>query len=216
MTEHDPFSAGAVRAAYDAAAADYVREFGDDLAALPLDRAMLDAAWDAAGGGGWALEAGCGPAPAADYLAGRADRVVGLDLSATMLATARRRVPHVRPVQADLRRVPLRDRSCSLVVAYYTLQHVPRTDLAPALAELRRVLAAGGVLVAATHLGEGDVVVEEFLGHVDHPFAGALHGRDEFVRALDAAGFRVEEEQTRGPLPHEYASQRLYVLCRAA
>jgi hypothetical protein len=60
--EVDPFSAGAVRRAYDDVAVDYADAFGDDLARLPLDREMLDAALAVADGHGWVLEAGCGPA----------------------------------------------------------------------------------------------------------------------------------------------------------
>lgn len=40
----DPFAHDAIRAAYDTVAVDYTREFGDDLARLPLDREMLDTA----------------------------------------------------------------------------------------------------------------------------------------------------------------------------
>jgi hypothetical protein len=76
VTGGDPFSPRAVGGAYDAVAGEYGRRFGDDLDRLPVDRAMLDAAWRAASDGdtdgGWVLEAGCGPAPAATYLAGRA------------------------------------------------------------------------------------------------------------------------------------------------
>jgi ubiquinone/menaquinone biosynthesis C-methylase UbiE len=100
------------------------------------------------------------------------------------------------------------------VIAYYTLQHVPRGDLVATLTELRRVLGPGGVLLAATHLGDGDVVTGDFLGRAVDPVAGALYDRDEFTGALAAAGFAVEEERVRGPLPHEHDSQRIYVLCR--
>jgi SAM-dependent methyltransferase len=203
-----------VRGAYEVAATDYAAAFGDDLADLPLDREMLDAALAAAPGAGWVLESGCGPAPAAAYLDERGRAWLGVDLAGTMLAVAGRRVPTLRVAQADLRHLPLRAGCCALAIAYYSLQHMPRTDLGPALAEHRRVLAPGGVLVLSAHLGEGDVLVEEFLGHrVSLP--GCLHGRDELVGAVTGAGFAVEVERQRGPLPHEYASQRLYLLARA-
>jgi SAM-dependent methyltransferase len=218
VTGGDPFSPRAVGGAYDAVAGEYGRRFGDDLDRLPVDRAMLDAAWRAAPGrdteGGWVLEAGCGPAPAATYLAGRAARRVGIDLSAGMLGVARAKNPGLPLARADMRRVPLRDGCCAVVIAYYSLQHLPRTDLVATLAEFGRVLAPGGVLLAATHLGEGDVVTGEFLGHRVDPVGGALHSRDEFAGALTAAGFRIEETRERDPLPHEHDTRRIYVLCR--
>ena len=215
MTDHDPFSPGAVRAAYDAVAREYAERFGDDLAHLPLDRAMLDAALAVAPEGrGWVLDAGCGPAPVAAYLTGPGRRLVGVDLSCAMLAAAGQRVPGLSRAQGDLRRLPLRTGSCALAVAYYSLQHVHRSDLRPALGELQRVLADGGVLLAATHLGMGDVVTDDFIGHRVDPVGGALYARDGFVAALTAAGFTVEDERQRDALPHEHDTRRIYLLCR--
>src|SRR5262249_34253333 len=153
-------------------AEDYEVAFGDDLADAPLDREMLDAAVAVAAPiAGWVLEAGCGPAPAAAYLGGggaaRSNAAGGRRAwrggghAGAMLTVARRRVPTLRLAQADLRRLPLRAGSCALAIAYYSLQHMPRADLSPALTEHRRVLAEGGVLVLSAHLGEGDVLVEE-------------------------------------------------------
>jgi SAM-dependent methyltransferase len=222
----DPFSVGRVRAAYDAVADDYVAAFGDDLGKLPLDRAMLDAAWVAGdggggvgvggrGGAGWLLDAGCGPGVVAGHLAAVAPVAVGFDLSTAMLRAAGDRVPGLRRSCGDLRRLPLRSGSIAVAVAYYSLQHVGRADLPIALAELHRVLATGGVLLVATHLGEGDSVFDEFLGHRIEPTAGAYFSRSEVVGALGAAGFTVDREEQRGPLAHEHDSQRLYVIARS-
>jgi ubiquinone/menaquinone biosynthesis C-methylase UbiE len=217
VTPADPFSPRAVREAYDAVAGEYVKRFGDDLAELPLDRAMLDAALAAAPtGGGWVLDAGCGPAPVAAYLTPSGRRLAGVDLSGAMLAAAGERVPGLGRTQGDLRRLPLRSGTCALAVAYYSLQHVHRSDLPAALGELHRVLADGGVLLAATHLGDGDVVTDDFIGHRVDPVGGALYARDEFVGAVAAAGFAVEDERQRDALAHEHETRRIYLLCRRA
>jgi SAM-dependent methyltransferase len=211
----DLFSADAVRAGYDVAADDYARTFGDDLAELPLDREMLDTALAAASGlDGWVLEAGCGPAPAASYFGDRAPRLVGLDLSGQMLRVAGERNPGLARVQADLRALALPDRSCAVATAYYCLQHLPREDLGAGLAELHRVVASGGVLLLATHLGDEVVQSDEFLGHKVQPFAGILYPRETLLSALATAGFEVEQERQRGPLPNEHQSQRIYLLAR--
>jgi ubiquinone/menaquinone biosynthesis C-methylase UbiE len=209
----DPFSPSSVRRAYDAVAADYARAFGDDLDRLPLDRTMLDAAVEAAPPG-WLLEAGCGPAPAARHIGDRAARLLGLDLSAAMLGVARARQPGLPLVQGDMRRLPLRDGFCGAVVAMYALHNVPRGQLPRALGEIRRVLVSAGVLLVATHLGVGDVVVEEFLGHRVDPVGGALYGDDEVREAVTAAGFAVEREERRTALAHEHPGERIYLLVR--
>ncbi len=203
-----------MRSAYDAVALGYATTFGDDLARLPLDRDMIDSAFAAARGDGWMLEAGCGPAPAARYLSDRAPQLLGVDLSGAMLAVAGARNPTLRRAQADIRRLPLRDGCCSLVIAYYSLQHLPRAELGSALVELRRVLGDDGLLVVATHLGDGDVHTDELLGHRISTVAGCLYRREELIGLLTAAGFRPEDERQRGPLPHEHNSQRIYPLAR--
>ena len=199
----------AVRRAYDQVAVDYAAAFGDDLAQLPLDRQVLDRALTLADPAGWVLEAGCGPAPALAYFGDRVDRGVGVDLSRQMLATAV--TASLRPVaQADLRALPMRGESCGLVIVFYVLQHVRAFETV--LAECARVTRPGGALAVATHLGDGEVVLEEFLGHRIEPMAGALHDRDDVVERLARSGYAVLEEHQRDPLPHEYPSRRLYLL----
>ena len=208
----EPFSPQAVRSAYDTTADDYVPTFGNDLDRLPVDRAVLDVALAAAQSSGWVLEAGCGPGPAARYLADRAPRIVGVDLSERMLRAGS--ANGLCPTLADLRRLPLRDGCCALVIAYYCLQHLHRDELPLGLAELRRVLRHDGVLAIATHLGDGDVFVDELLGHRISTIGGALYRRGEILDALLGAGFSIEHEQQRPPLPHEYDRQRIYLIAR--
>ena len=61
------------------------------------------------------------------------------------------------------------------------------------------------------HLGEGEVFVDEFLGHAVMPFGGALFSEDEVVGAITAAGLEVVGVRHRDALPHEYPSRRLYL-----
>ena len=76
------------------------------------------------------------------------------------------------------------------------------------------MLRERGLLVTAMHLGDGDVFVEEFLGHRVGTVGGALYGRDELVDLLGVSGFDVEVERQRAPMAHEHDSQRLYLLAR--
>jgi SAM-dependent methyltransferase len=69
--------------------------------------------------------------------------LVGLDASETLL---RDHPPRV--LRADARRLPVRDRAVDAVTALDVLYHLP--DPMPALREARRVLRAGGHLLAAT------------------------------------------------------------------
>ncbi|MGK5550700.1 class I SAM-dependent methyltransferase [Actinomadura kijaniata] len=92
-------------------------------------------------GAGRVLDIGCGEG-ALSAAARQAVRVVGLDASMTMLAA------HPGPaVRGDAVRLPFRDGVFGAAVAVNVLYHLD--DPSAALREARRVLAPGGLLVAA-------------------------------------------------------------------
>jgi len=213
----DPFDARRVQAAYDAVAEDYTTAFAEDLAQLDVDRAVLDAAAASFPPGRPVVEVGCGPGQVSRYLQDRGVRCIGADLAMEMLRIARRAPGGHSPamlIGADLRALPLRTGSCAGVVAFYAIQHLPRVDLAAGLDELGRVLVPGGLLVIAAHLGEGHVTFDEFLGHRIEPTGGTFFGEDELSGALGRARFVIEHRRTRGALPHEHPSERLYLIAR--
>ena len=203
-----------VQAAYDVAAEDYQRAFGDDLERLPLDRRLLDQARDAARGR-VILDLGCGTGSAGSYLAARGDRVVGVDLSAGMLR-ARRSAAAFPVCQGDMRRLPFTDRVFGAVVAYYSLHHVPLSELDAVLAETARVLRPGGALLLGTHLGEGEVYSDSFLGREIATTGGTLYGAPELTDRVSSAGFVVSARETRDPLAHEHQTRRVYLLAERA
>ena len=159
-------------------------------------------------GGGLVGDLGCGPGHVAAYLADRGVRVVGVDLSPGMLAQAPAGLP---VVAGDLRALPLRDGTLSAAVAFYSLIHLPpRTEVA-ALAEIRRVLAPGGVLLAAVHVGSEVRHLDEWWGvpvSVDFRFFEVA----ELTGWLERAGLEVEDMVEREHYPDvEVATRRVYV-----
>jgi SAM-dependent methyltransferase len=151
------------------------------------------------------LDAACGTGVVARLAAERvgADgRVVGFDLNPGMLGVARRLpvggVP-VGWVQATAGRLPFRDGSFEVVCCQLGLQFFP--DRAAALAEMARVLVAGGRLVAmvwrSIDHSPGFAVLAQALDRHIGPAAGALMrapfglGDEGALRDLVAgAGFR--------------------------
>jgi ubiquinone/menaquinone biosynthesis C-methylase UbiE len=216
----DPFDPAAVRAAYDAVADDYALAFGDDLDHLPVDRSVLDAAIAGLVGGAPVLDLGCGPGQVAAYLADRGVPVIGADLSPRMLGLAPGRAATGRAaagfVCADMRALPLPARSLSGVVAFYSLQHLPRHELGTALDEVRRVLDVEGILVVAAHLGVGEIVTDQLLDHHFEPMGGTFYREDELRAALADRSFTVEQCRYRAPESHEHPSSRIYLIARAA
>jgi hypothetical protein len=77
-----------------------------------------------------------------------------------------------------------------------------------------RVLEPRGALLLGTHLGEGEVYVDEFLGHHIATTGGSLYSSQEITDQVSSRGFVVETSERRGPLEHEHQSQRIYLLAR--
>ncbi|MDA8414085.1 MAG: metalloregulator ArsR/SmtB family transcription factor [Desulfobacteraceae bacterium] len=98
------------------------------------------------------LEIGIGTGGLLAELATRAAAVIGVDHSPAMLEEARRRltsggVSGVELRLGEMSHLPLPDASVGCVVANMVLHHA--ADPAQVLAEIRRVLASGGVLLLA-------------------------------------------------------------------
>jgi ubiquinone/menaquinone biosynthesis C-methylase UbiE len=125
---------------------------------------MLDFARQAARNG-LMLDVGCGTGSAGSYLAGGGAQVVGVDLSLGMLRAGKRAAFRFPVCQGDMRNLPFGDRAFDAVVAYYSIHNLARTEMRPVLVEVARVLEPHGTLLAATHLGEGEVYTDKFLGH---------------------------------------------------
>ena len=212
MPSFDPHVIGRT---YDTVAHEYAEKFGDDLDALPFDRGLLDEV-AAAAGGRVVLDIGCGPGQAAGHLGGRGARVVGIDLSVRALSVARTRLGVVGAVVADMRALPVANGACGGLVLFYSLHHLRRGELVASLRELRRVVADAGVVLVATHEGDGELASpSEWLGHTVDPLAATLFAAAELVAAFEAASFDVLHVRRREPLPHEHQGPRVYVTAGA-
>jgi SAM-dependent methyltransferase len=116
------------------------------------------------------LDLGCGEGRFSRDLTQMGHRVVGLDVSPSMLDAAHDAAPHIPVCLADAARMPFADASFDLVIAFMSLQDVD--DAWSAIGEAARVMEPGGRLCLA----------------VVHPFSSA--GRFE-TEAPDSA-FRVD------------------------
>lgn len=201
-----------VRGSYDTVAEEYLERIGDELAHKPVDRALL---WVvvAEAAGGVVADLGCGPGHVAGWLAGHGAEVVGIDLSPRMVELARREHPKAEFRTGDLLDLPARDGEFAAAVALYSVIHLEPGELAPAFAEMRRVLRPGGFLLVSFHLGTEVRRLDEWWGHqvdVDFHFLQT----DAVVAHLIAAGFAVEARLEREGLPEEAPTRRGYLLAR--
>lgn len=119
---------------------------------------------------------GCGTGALAAELALHVEKVVAVDQSAAMLATARKVLAgreNVTIHEAPLEALPLADRSCDAAIASLVLAYLDHP--APALAEAFRILRPGGRLVVVEAARHEDLELRRRLGQAQAGFdPGAL------------------------------------------
>lgn len=110
------------------------------------------------------LDAGCGTGRVAIELARRGISVVGVDIEADMVASARTKAPELRWIVADLSQLDLPDRFELVVLAGNVVPFVEREHRPSAVAACARHLQPGGLLVAGFQLQGGWPALPEYDG----------------------------------------------------
>jgi SAM-dependent methyltransferase len=183
-----------------------------------------------------ALEIGCGEGRVCRDLAARGHRVIGIDVSRTLIAHARKAGPRETYLVADAASLPFRDGLFELVVAYNSLINMP--EMAAAVREAARVMAQGGRLCvcvphpmweAGTFAGEGSdasfVVHRPYLAStfVDFEaeleggrmrFRGWTHPIEAYSRAIEDASLVID--MIREPPSRRTRRLPLFLFLRAS
>ncbi|TYB57368.1 class I SAM-dependent methyltransferase [Nonomuraea sp. PA05] len=202
MTEPDFLRA--TRASYDAMAVDYAAWIQDELAAKPLDRAVLagfaELVRDADAGP--VADVGCGPGRLTAYLHRLGLPVFGVDLSPRMIAEARRAHPALRFEVGSMLALDLPDRALGGILAWYSTIHLPDERLPEIFAEFHRVLAPGGHVLVAFQVGDG---VSHRTKAAGHEISLSFHHRrpGPVADLLDQAGLSVHARLLREPDDHD-------------
>jgi SAM-dependent methyltransferase len=135
-------------------------------------------------------------------LAGRFERMVGVDVSPAAAAAAARRYPDLDVRVASVLALPFRDGSFDAIVSNSTLDHFrSHATIVDAVRELARLLRAGGKLVITLDNRTNPVVAlrTSLLFEALHRvravpyFVGATHGAWGLRKLLNKAGFEVRE-----------------------
>ncbi|WP_432081122.1 class I SAM-dependent DNA methyltransferase [Streptomyces sp. WAC 04229] len=186
------------RTFYDAIAEDYHAQFRSALADAPLDRALMAAFAELVGPDGQVADLGCGPGRVTAHLASLGLRVFGLDLSASMLAIARRENPGLRFEQGSMLELDLPDGALAGAVSWYSSIHTPAERLPDLFGEIRRVLAPGGYLLLGFQVGDKPSLLDRPFGH---PVALEFERRrpEAMAELLERAGFTVLSRTVRVP-----------------
>lgn len=202
-----------IRASYDTVADLYAEAFVDELTRKPFDRELLDRYAELVRGRGTVWDTGCGPGHVGRYLHERGISVSGLDLSAEMVAIARRLNPEMTFTQGTMLALPVAGGALAGIVSFYAIIHLTREEASQALREFYRALQPGGYLLLAFHGGEGEVHAENWFDR-GVSVTATLFGGEEMAGYARTAGFGVLEVQERPPYEFEHQTRRVYLLAR--
>ncbi|MBF9072267.1 class I SAM-dependent DNA methyltransferase [Streptacidiphilus fuscans] len=195
------------RTSYDTVAADYAELLADELAAKPLDRAILGAFAEVVGPKARAAELGCGPGRVTAHLRGLGlEGIFGIDLSPGMVEVARQRHPDIRFEVGSMTELDLPDASLDGAVAWYSTVHTPPELLPTVFAEIHRVLAPGGRLLLAFKAGDLHRKLSQGYGH-DVDLDVYWLPPDQVAALLTDAGFTLDARLVRAPHESERAFQ---------
>jgi SAM-dependent methyltransferase len=201
----DPRAAQSIKA-YDASAAAYQEARSEPR--------LLDAIRQfgaLAGRGGAVLDVACGPALDTRLLRDQGLHVVAGDLSWECMRVGKTLHPKGSLARWDYRRLPFVAGTFDGVWAPEALQHLPRSEIRPTLAEWRRVQRRGPIFVT---FPEGDAELAPF----DDPPAGEVFvtrvSLDELKALLLAAGYEQVEVERRPDLLARPGVAWLHALAR--
>jgi SAM-dependent methyltransferase len=131
---------------------------------------------------GLTADIGSGSGRDAAWLTANGFPTIGYDLSEGLLAQARTRFPHIEFNKAalpELSGVPARH--FDNVVCETVLMHLPREEIAPAVARMLEILRPGGVIYLSFRITENADHREKdgrlFTAHVGEQVRGALAGQ---------------------------------------
>jgi SAM-dependent methyltransferase len=157
------------------------------------------------------LELGCGAGTVETRRLAQRFAVTGVDISPRQVERARATIPEAEFVCADFTELELPAGSLDAVVAFYTLNHVPRELLAPLLASVHDWLVPGGWLMVAFGTSDTPGWAGEWLGAETFFSSYPPDVNSELVRG---AGFTIERdelvtfEEPEGPATFQWVLAR--------
>jgi|SRR5579875_2663774 len=198
---------------YNVVAKEYVERFAGELANKPFDRKVLQdfAARVKSVAPLPVLDLGCGPGQVAAFLEALGVPVIGIDIAPDMLREARELHPYIEFREGDMYALDLPAESFAGLVAFYSIIHIEREDVAGVLDNLRRLLIPGGRLLISIHIGSEIRHSDEWWDKsVDLDFV--FFEVDEMTGYLAEAGFTAIEYFERDPYPDiEVQTRRAYI-----
>ncbi|HRG37723.1 MAG TPA: class I SAM-dependent methyltransferase [Bacteroidia bacterium] len=197
---------------YNTVAKAYADKFMDELQHKHLDRILLKAFAAENKHAGKFIDFGCGPGQTTQFLSqcGITD-LVGIDISPTMIDTAKQLNPQLQFETNDLLQLSYADKSFDAAIAFYAIVHFTIDELKIAFQEIKRVLSEKGEFLFSFHVGNERIHLDTLLDHavnIDFQFFET----EAVVELLKQTGFDIIDVIERQAYKDvEYPSKRAYI-----
>ncbi|OXM44282.1 SAM-dependent methyltransferase [Amycolatopsis thailandensis] len=117
--------------------------------------------------------------------------VTGCDVSDTMITLSRARVPTARFIKKDMRDLTFDDGSWDVVLAFFSMLQLPRTDQDAMISRFAQWVAPGGYVVLATVPRDNPGRVGEWMGHWVQTFSYPV---DVLRQRIEDTGLEIVRE----------------------
>ena len=135
------------------------------------------------------LELGCGPGvPVLNMLVDRGAHVTANDISAKQIEMAKARCPHVKFVAGNMATLTFEPESFHGALSFYTLFHLPRSQLKDLLAKIYRWIKPGGLFVFNLAGIDEEEIHGEMMGY---GMFWSSYGVHENYKILEQTGFEM-------------------------
>jgi len=137
------------------------------------------------------LELGCGPGiPVLDMLLEYRARVTANDISAKQIEMAKARFPRVKFIAGNMTTLTFEAESFHGVLSFYTLFHLPRSQLKDMLVKIYSWLKPGGLFALNLAGVDEDEIYGEMMGY---GMFWSSYGMHENRKTLEQVGFELLE-----------------------
>ncbi len=186
VTKHGPahYNETQIRSAYI-----HVQKQYNDFALQETSKPWWDAFWTELQDGDLILDLGCGSGIPARYLISKGMRVIGVDSSPEMISLAKKQVPWVPFICADME-TKWPENNFDGVCVFFSLLHLPKQKTARLLRNIYQWLKPGGVFVITVVEGTTEGLCENFMGE-GVPVYLSYYTKEELMSSLCAIGFSV-------------------------
>jgi len=201
------YNKGQIRSAYAR-----VQEQYNDFALRETSKPWWDAFLAELQNGDLILDLGCGSGIPACYFSSKGMRVIGTDISPEMISLAKKQVPGVPFICADME-MPWPENTFDGICAFFSPLHLPKKKTVRLLYKIYKWMKPGGVFVITVVEGTKEGLCENFMGEGVAIYL-SYYTKEELISSLSTIGFVVTAARDLHIRTENFEETEIFLLTR--